>query len=684
MYREGYRLGRGELRSYAAGMEKEWLVSNGIGGFAGMSVLGAQTRLQSAYLIASLCPPVERRVILANIHESVRIDGYETDLATQRYLGETREGYKYLSSFELNLLPSYRYQVDDFNFKKTVGLVYGENLSFVNYDVTAGSKGAILVVTPLFNFRDYCSAAQSSELRFAAEKLSGCTGLALTPESDRRRRIVFLSTDGYIADRAMRPVSMATPNYLIEENSVYDIDVRNGFNGVDNHYTPIDVVIELKPFENRRFTLLTSVCGEKSEREAERLLKFDGEELERRYTERILGLMDRADKEDIFARRLAWAADSFIVSRESTGFKTILAGYPHFSDWGRDTMIALTGLTLSTGRFDDCREILLSFTRYLKGGLVPNMFPNNADEAPLYNTMDASLWYIYAVHSYAEYTGDYEFVREKLYASMKKIIESYIEGTAFSIKMQNDGLVAGGSDLDQITWMDVRVGELVVTPRHGKPVEINALWYNALMVMERLARHLEPENGSYAKELEKLAQRVKDSFTREFWNGEDKCLYDVVSGNSKDPSIRPNQVYAVFLPYTMLDREKEICVVNKVYEELYVTLGIRSLSNRDSRYRSEYIGKLKNRDLAYHMGTSWGYLSGAFITSYLKVNNYSSSSKAVAREMLRCFLDHMADGCLNSIAEIFDGDFPSTGRGCYAQAWSVGEILRAYCDLCEK
>jgi len=460
---------------------------------------------------------------------------------------------------------------------------------------------------------------------------------------------------------------MATPNYLIEENHFYMIDHRTGFLGVDNHYTPYEVQLELEPYEKKKFYVKCTIEG---------LNDKSGFEIVREYKERAEDLVKQANLNDSLADNLVKAADHFIVNRESTGLKTVLAGFPWFTDWGRDTMIAFEGLTLVTKRFDDAREILESFAKYIKNGLVPNVFPDENTE-PMYNTVDASLWYFQATYKYLKYTGkkeDYEFVKEKIYPKLKEIFKAYSTKTDFSIGMDEDGLVFAGDGLDQVTWMDVRVGDLVVTPRHGKPVEINALWYNALKIMEELANYYGEDSKVYSN----LSVKVKESFEKKFWNEETQCLYDVVDEN--DDKIRPNQIWAVSLPFSILDKEKEKKIVNTVYKHLYSTYGLRSLSFMDKDFKKQYIGKLIDRDKAYHMGTTWAFLIGGFITAYCKVNNHSKETILRAKEMCDVFQDTMRDGCINGIAEIFDGETPITGRGCYTQAWSVAEVLRAYAN----
>lgn len=667
-----YKLGRSNFRTFSEGIEKEWLLTNGIGGFANQSIIGASNRIYSGYLVASFKPPMDRKMILSNTHETIVINGKEHELVAQEYIGQYREGQKYMNRFELDLVPTYTYQVEDVVLKKTVALEPGKNTVAICYEVINGSSEVQIHITPLFTYRNPGEVAEKSQLKFSIEQID--KKLQLVPEEDQNVKIDFFASEGEYYDRSLKPTSMATPNYLIEENQVYHIDNRTGFLGVDNHYTPYDVVITVKPFEKKAFYVTCSV---------EETNEKDGFTIVEDYKKRMQGYIDRVETNDSFVKRLVWSADQFIVDRESTQLKTILAGYPWFSDWGRDTMIALQGLTLSTKRYEDTRSILESFSNYVKNGMIPNVFPQNAGEEPMYNTIDASLWYFYSVYEYLKYTGekeDYDFIENKIYPCLKQIIKAYETGTMYGISMDEDGLIKGGSDLDQLTWMDVRVGDWVVTPRHGKAVEVNALWYNALNIMSELATHYGEDN----KEYEMLAKKTKQAFTDKFWNEELGCLYDVIEEKDgriiKDSKIRPNQIYAVSLPYQLLDEEKEKKVVDVVYKYLYTPYGLRSLGREEKGYVSQYIGKLINRDAAYHMGTTWAYPMGAFISAFCKVNQHNQDAIKQAKEMCEYFEDHMQDGCLNQIAEIFDGDFASTSRGCYAQAWSVGEILRAYTE----
>ncbi len=376
--------------------------------------------------------------------------------------------------------------------------------------------------------------------------------------------------------------------------------------------------------------------------------------------------------EDAFAQDLAAAADQYIVSRGDQ--KTVIAGYHWFSDWGRDTMIALPGLTLPTGKPEVARSILRTFAMHVDQGMLPNRFPD-AGQTPEYNTVDATLWFLEAARAYLAYTGDLAFVRKLLYPVFADIIAWHVRGTRYGIKVDSSGLLSSGEAGVQLTWMDAKVGDWVVTPRRGKPVEIQALWYNALRIMEDLARKFGDEVAQ--KRYRSMATVASWSFNRLFWNVNTGCLYDVVNGAPPDPAIRPNQIFAVSLTHSMLSAERAKSVVEKVQEHLLTPYGLRSLAPTDPQYRGRYTGGPVERDGAYHQGTVWPWLLGPFVTAYVKVNGGTDVARRQASEWLASLKDHLADGGLGHISEIFDGDAPQRPCGCIAQAWSVAEILRA-------
>lgn len=669
-----FSFGKSFFRSFSEGVEREWVISNGIGGYANLTIIGSNSRTFSGLLSTSFNPPTDRFTCLANVVEQIQFNGDTkttvVDLRTNHMISETMEGQKYLTHFTYDSYPTFSYQISDCLIDKEIGMVYGENAVVICYTVKNGRTPVTLNITPEFTYKPLGSILFPNELNFDVETEN--TKIVLTPLKDTSKKIYFESSEGKLIKRSTYPTSMAVPTHEIVEGVLYDLDTRNGLNCTDSYYTPYDVTIEIAPFETKKFYMVCSTSGK----------SYNGFTVLNDMQERKESLSSQLPVQDDLTKCLCYSSDHFIVARKSTNCKTILAGLPWFLDWGRDTMIAFTGLSLCTHRFEDAESILLSFAAYVKDGLLPNVFPDTSKELPRYNTMDASLWYFYAVYQYLKYNNtDHakEFIQEKIYPVLEQIIHYYKIGTDFSIHMDDDYLISGGSDLDQITWMDVRVGDWVVTPRHGKPVEINALWYNALCVMAEISE------DSKAIEYRNFAQKVKKSFIEKFWNEKENCLYDVISKNKdgieeKDPSIRPNQLYAVSLPFSILPEEKEKAIVDKAFEILYTPLGIRSLAPDSVGYHEAYIGKLIDRDSAYHMGTSWGYITGAFISAYLKVNHHSKEALSIGKQLLAPMVDHLNDGCLGGVAEVFDGSFPCTSRGCYTQAWSVGELLRAYTE----
>ncbi|MBO5259615.1 MAG: glycogen debranching enzyme family protein [Agathobacter sp.] len=686
------------LSSFTGNIHREWSITNGIGGYGGSSIIGAHNRTHQGYLIASLHPPVERYLVFSKTNEKI-IGDEIYDLTTSQHAGEVisqdtiihqedlpeayrredtvfvpadfelrkpiyTEGQKYLTSFSYDGTVTFTYKAGPVQLKKQISLVQGENTVAVSYEFINQGNDAEAVITPLFNYRDHSGSSRPEDLKFTVKEQNG--SLLLIPEANPDCEILLQYSEGD----------------LISREELYDVDMQlqtevdNETPGLDCHYTPYDIKISLPAGKTTRFSLICSVSTEENpvpERACTADLAFELIDAKKAYLE---DLITQSGLKDELAQALVVASDQFLCHRSSTGLKTVLAGLPWFTDWGRDTMIAFTGLTLVTKRFKEAEEILITFAKYVKNGLVPNMFPDDGQD-PLYNTADASLWYFYAVDQYLSYVNTpeaYDFIYQNIYPCLKEIIAAYKNGTDFSIYMEEDGLIHAGSGVDQITWMDVRVGDWVVTPRHGKPVEINALWYHALCVMDQLAAHY----GEPTEEYSVLASKVKESFLEEFWNEKDGCLYDVVDGDNKDASIRPNQIYAVSLPNTMLDEEKAKKVVSVVKDKLFAESGLRSLAPEDEQYHPIYCGSLPKRDAAYHQGTSWGYLLGGFYSAFMKVNNYSAEAAKEADTMLNGTRKHLYEGGIGSISEIFDGEAPHTCRGCYAQAWSVGEILRCY------
>lgn len=664
-----YQYTQKDWTTFKEGIKREWAVTNGIGGYAGSSMIGAHSRTHQGYLIASLHAPIERYLVFSKINETATVGTRTVSFETSQHRASGKtvytEGQKFLTSFIYDGSVHYTYETDNFSFEKHITLKRNANVCAVSYELTAGDNDCTFTLTPLFNYREHSESSTPDTLRF--ETFTEDRTFYLVPEKNKDIAIRFQTSEGTFSER----------------KTVYDVDMQLQIevdletDGLDCHYCPVDLSIAVPANTTKKVSILCSI-GDVNERpapvsgtEAFSIL----EENARCHAE----LFEKAGYHDSFANQLVLASDQFLTYRESTKMMTVLAGLPWFTDWGRDTMIAFTGLTLCTKRFKEAEEILLTFARYIRHGIVPNMFPDD-NMPPLYNTVDASLWYFYAVYQYLHYNPAAEaeaFVKEQIFPHLKEIISAYEKGTDFSIYMEDDGLIHAGSGLDQITWMDVRVGDWVATPRHGKPVEINALWYNALRIMESLCEKFDEDTSAYRTR----AEQVKESFNAKFWDSANQCLFDVVDGDEPDDHIRPNQVYAVSLPFSLLPEEQEKAVVALVEKELFVGCGLRSLAPDHPDYHGIYCGALAKRDAAYHQGTAWGFLLGGFFSAYMKVNHHSSSAAANAVRMLEPVRKHLTDsGCIGSISEIFDGDAPHNPRGCYAQAWSVGEVLRCYCE----
>lgn len=664
-----YQYTQKDWTTFKEGIKREWAVTNGIGGYAGSSMIGAHSRTHQGYLIASLHAPIERYLVFSKINETATVGTSTVSFETSQHRASGKtvytEGQKFLTSFIYDGSVHYTYETDNFSFEKHITLKRNANVCAVSYELTAGDSDCTFTLTPLFNYREHSESSTPDTLRF--ETFTEDRTFYLIPEKNKDIAIRFQTSEGTFSER----------------ETVYDIDMQLQIevdletDGLDCHYCPVDLSIAVPANTTKKVSILCSI-GDVNERpapvsgtEAFSIL----EENARCHAE----LFEKSGYHDSFANQLVLASDQFLTYRESTKMMTVLAGLPWFTDWGRDTMIAFTGLTLCTKRFKEAEEILLTFARYIRHGIVPNMFPDD-NMPPLYNTVDASLWYFYAVYQYLHYNPAAEaeaFVKEQIFPHLKEIISAYEKGTDFSIYMEDDGLIHAGSGLDQITWMDVRVGDWVATPRHGKPVEINALWYNALRIMESLCEKFDEDASAYRTR----AEQVKESFNAKFWDSANQCLFDVVDGDEPDDHIRPNQVYAVSLPFSLLPEEQEKAVVALVEKELFVGCGLRSLAPDHPDYHGIYCGALAKRDAAYHQGTAWGFLLGGFFSAYMKVNHHSSSAAANAVRMLEPVRKHLTDsGCIGSISEIFDGDAPHNPRGCYAQAWSVGEVLRCYCE----
>lgn len=636
---------------------REWLETNGLGGFASSTIVGLNTRRYHGLLIAATTPPVGRMVLLSKLEETLFIDDQAFDLSANRYPGAVHpQGFRYLKQFRLDPFPVFTYEVEGIAIEKSVFMIHGENSTVVHYEVKKNGrldapKHLTLEVRPLIAFRDYHSLTHENGALNAS--VSDEPGLAAVAPYQGLPSL-------YLAHNASH--LERTGNWY--RNFEYDAERERGLDFTEDLFNPFLLRFDLR---SRR---QASVVASTEPRDVTHVAEFRQAAITRHRNAAV-----SSPVEDNFAQTLAVAADQYIVSRGEE--KTIIAGYHWFSDWGRDTMIALPGLTLPTGKHDVARSILRTFAKHVDQGMLPNRFPD-AGETPQYNTVDATLWFFEAARAYLAYTGDLEFVRTELYPAFADIISWHVRGTRYGIKVDPSGLLSSGEPGVQLTWMDARVGDWVVTPRRGKPVEIQALWYNALCIMEDLSRRLGDEAAQ--KRYRGMATVVSWAFNRLFWNEKENCLYDVVNGGPPDPSIRPNQLFAVSLPYSMLAQERAKAVVEKVREHLLTSYGLRSLAPSDPQYRGHYAGGPAMRDAAYHQGAIWPWLMGPFLTAYVKVNGGTQEARGQAAAWLEPMQQHLSDAGLGHISEIFEGDAPHRPCGCIAQAWSVAEVLRTYVE----
>jgi predicted glycogen debranching enzyme len=639
-------------RNLESALSREWLETNGIGGFSSSTITGMNTRRYHGLLTAATKPPVGRLVLLSKLEETLTIDGRRHELSANRYPGVVHpEGFKYQTGFRLDPFPVFTYQVEGVRLEKRVFMVQGENTTVVQYEVMVPPENRtavpiVLEVRPLIAFRDYHSTTHENDaLNSNVETQDGLT--TVKPYSD-------LPALHFAHDAAQIDV-----NGFWYRNFQYAVEQERGLDFAEDLFSPCAFTFDLTRSPQASIIASTEQCA------VGNTDAYGKAEIERRNS--LSGKLP-ADQP---TSTLAAASDQFIVARERC--KTVIAGYHWFADWGRDTMIALPGLTLATGHPEVAKSILAEFASHVDQGMLPNRFPD-AGETAEYNTVDATLWFFEAVRSLLQYTNDFEFVRANLYAVLTDIIYWHVKGTRYQIHVDKDGLLFSGEPGVQLTWMDAKVGDWVVTPRTGKAVEIQALWYNALRLMEDLAEKLGDKANQ--KQYKTMAAFARKSFNEQFWNEQTGCLYDVVNGDDRDASIRPNQVFAISLANSMVSTARARSILRVVEHELLTPRGLRTLSPNDSRYIGRYEGDPRSRDGSYHQGTVWPWLMGSYITAYAKTFGERAERK-LATEWLTGFEDHLREACLGQVSEIFDGDAPHTPRGCVAQAWSVAELLRA-------
>jgi len=641
---------------------REWLCTNGLGGFASGTVAGSLTRRYHGLLVAALHPPLGRTLFAAKLDETAVYDGVARALATNRWADGAvdPQGFREIESFHLDgTTPVWVYAVGDALVEKRVWMEQGANTTYVRYRLLRGRAPVALELKALVNHRDLHAVTRGPGWRMAVTPVKHGLGVVAFEGA----RPLLILAEG----------ATATAAHSWYEGYELPRERERGLPSRDDHLHAGTLSASLAP--GAALTLVLS---------AEAAPSLDGDAAWRRregHEARVLDGWRRARsaarEAPAWIAQLVLAADQFVVARaarsagEADG-TTIVAGYPWFGDWGRDTMIALAGLTLVTGRAEVARRILTTWARFVDRGLLPNRFPD-AGRAPEYNTADATLWYVEAIRAYHAASGDDALLRE-LFPLLEDVVRQHRDGTRHGIKVDPaDGLLAAGEPGVQLTWMDAKAGERVVTPRIGKPVEVNALWYNALRAMAAFARRL----GKPAEPWDQAAARAQTGFER-FWNPPAGCCYDVLDGpDGPDDALRPNQIFAVSLPESPLPRERQRGVVDACARHLLVSHGLRTLAPGHLRYRGRYAGSPEERADAYHQGPAWAWLLGPFALAHLRVHG----DAAAARSFLAPLADHLTDYGLGSVAEIFDGDPPFAPRGTIAQAWSVAEALRAWHEL---
>jgi len=670
----------------------EWLVTNGLGGYASGTVPGAITRRYHGLLIAALGAPLGRTVMLSHVAEQVRFPyGRRIEVGGRERSGDVADahGAGYLVEFRLEAgLPVWRYAVDDIVIEKRLFMPHMQNTVIVVYElVSGGAAGRIeLVLRPSVNFRPQ-EAPVSEPLGASYEfRSTGAEHEIIHPGQSLPSLRLKLWSSGSSA-----PEHMFVLKGKRIDNVLYPVEESRGYQARGDLWSPGYFRFTLPAGERAAL-----VASTESSETMNVLAPMEVWEAERRRRVRLIAQAPAAAREGLGAE-LVLAADQFIIApagrTEETArahaygdeVRTVIAGYHWFTDWGRDTMISLEGLTLATGRHIEAGSILRTFAHYVRDGLIPNMFPEGRTEG-LYHTADASLWFFHAVDRYVRTSGD-RLTLSLLYPTLKSIVDAHTRGTRFGIHVDGrDGLLAQGAEGYQLTWMDAKVDDWVVTPRRGKAVEINALWYNALRLMEQwTANDIEEPDAGAAADYRARANRVRDAFNRRFWNADGRCLFDVVDcdgvDGTADRRFRPNQILAISMPYPVLVEERWQPVVERVRDRLLTPVGLRSLAPGDPEYKPRYFGDLRARDAAYHQGTVWAWLIGPFVDAWLKLH---PEDVAGARQMLEGFAyDTVYRACIGSIAEIFDAEAPFTPRGCIAQAWSVAEVLRLWVKLSE-
>ena len=661
-----------ELKS---GLTKEWLITNGIGGFASQTVLGINTRKYHGLLVAPLVPPSRRYVVLSKLDESIKIAEKEEILYSNVCKNYISEGYKKLEKFEKIYYPIFNYETESgIVVKKQIAMVYGKNIVCVYYTVdnTKNNQNALMKIAPIMNFRDF--HYMSTEHEYKVDQKIKENKIRIVVDDNKTTPVYLYSKEGKYIEH----------HNDIFKNMFYVEEEKRGFYPEEDLFVPGRYEIEIEANQIKNFTIVCALEENIEEIDGKAVLLNEEKRLSKIIDDSKLVDVTKSKTEQEKMRDLVIAADNFVTYRPKFALHTIIAGFPWFLDWGRDSLIAYEGLLLKTKRFDIAREVLLMMTKDIKFGLVPNGY-SGYDSRPLYNSVDSSLLLFEQINKYLEYTQDYDFVKEKLYDILKNVIYHFENGIDLdenNIYMDKDGLISAGTENTQLTWMDAKVSNFAVTPRNGKAVEVNSLWYNALKTVENLANKF--EDGEAEKEYKELAKKVRTNFNKKFYNEKNKCLYDVLGNNE----IRPNQLFALSTTYPVmiLTNGKAKEMLKTVTKELYTKYGLATLSSKDKKYIAIYEGDGFKRDMSYHQGITWPWLAGLYIASYKTVINNEKDKtekkklekeyEKIINNYQKSFTHSMKEGCLGSISELYDSKMPYEPKGAFAQAWSVSEVIK--------
>lgn len=662
--------------SLEEGITKEWIITNGIGGYASSTIIGANTRKYHGLLVAALTPPARRHLILSKVDESIEIEGKEYKLYTNICKNYISEGYKNLESFEKEYIPIFTYSFKNIIIKKLICMERGKNTVCILYKIeNKNNKYAKLKLAPILNFRDFHQ--MSTNHKFYLSQKTTNNKVKLTLDDNIETPIYMNLSEGRYTEY--------TDNYF--NNMYYIEEEKRGFYPEENHIVSGLYEVEIMPSSEKEISFVCSL--------EENIEEIDIKKVIDKEIIRINELMQKTDLIDYkkeenekkieLIRDYCIAADNFVVYRPNFGLHSLIAGYPWFLDWGRDAMISFEGLLLKTKRFDIAKEVLLTFTRDIKFGLVPNGY-SGFDNRPLYNSADSSLLLFEQVNKYLFYTNDFKFIETNIYDKLIIILESYIKGIYFDnndIYMDEDYLISSGNEKTQNTWMDAKYGDFPATPRNGKAVEINSLWYNALKTAETLSLIYGYREKS--KKYEDLAKKCEKSFLEKFYNPKRKCLYDVIGDNK----IRPNQLFSISLTYQVLDPSSSIAkeMFETVTKKLLNKHGLKTLATGEKGYIAVYEGDSFKRDMSYHQGITWPWLIGIYADGFKNIilNEKSKTEKRKLQEEYDKFIENLRktflkafykDGMVGSIAEIYDSKAPWLPKGTFAQAWSVAEVFR--------